>query len=77
MKRLMLLVVGLVFLFTTSAFAQDKVAPAAAKPAAEVKAPAVEKKEVKKAKKAKKAKAKKAEKKEVKEEAPAPAPAKK
>ena len=78
MKRLMLFVVGLVFLFTGSVFAVDK--PAAAAPekakeevAAPVKAEKKEmKKEVKKVKKAKKAKKAKKEKK-VEEAAPAPA----
>ena len=56
MKRLALLVIGLVFLFTTSVFAQAP--PAAPAPAAD--APkTVEKKEVKKVKKVKKKKKKK------------------
>ena len=77
MKRLALLVIGLVFLFTTSVFAQappaapaDKGAPAKVEEKKDVK------KDVKKKKAAKKAKkAKKAEKKEMKEKEAAPAPA--
>ena len=81
MKRLALLVIGLVFLFTTSVFAQTAAPVAPAKDAAAAPAKVEEKKDVKKDVKKKKAakkavkKAKKAEKKEMKEKEAAPAPA--
>jgi hypothetical protein len=74
MKRLMVLVIGFVFLMCSSVMAADK--PAAAAPAkepvkAEEKAPAKEEKKAKKAKKAKKVKKEKKE-----DAAPAEKPAK-
>ena len=77
MKRVIVWVVGLIFLMCTSAFAVDNPATAPAGPEKGAPVKMEQKKEVKKVKKAiKHKKAKKAVKKEVKEEMPAPAPAK-